>query len=79
MAPLSVVGSPYFINLMNKAELRYQIPSRKILSNKLLHEKSAEIQNNVKEQLAKAESVCLTVDLWSNRQMGVSLVLPSIL
>lgn len=69
MAPLSVVESPYFRNLMNKAEPRYQIPSRKQLSNKLLHEKSTEIQYIVKEQLAKAESVCLTVDLWSNRQM----------
>lgn len=69
LAPLSVVDSPFFRNLMKKSEPRYQIPSRKYLSSKLLLEKSTEIVNGVKEQLNRAESVCLTVDLWSNKQM----------
>lgn len=35
----------------------------------MLHEKSSEIRENVKAVLKKAESVCLTIDLWSSRQM----------
>ena len=69
LLPLSVVDSQNFRNLMEKADSRYQMPSRKHMSTKLLHEKSTEIRNNVKYQLQKAKSVCLTIDLWSNRQM----------
>ena len=69
LCPLSVVESPYFRNLMKKAEPRFKVPSRKHLSDRLLNEKADEIKNKVKEELKRAESVCLTVDLWSNKQM----------
>ena len=69
LAPLSVVDSPYFCNMMKKTEPRYQLPSRKHLSSKLLNEKAEEIRDEVKKQLKRAESVCLAVDLWSDKQM----------
>ena len=67
--PLSVVESKFFRSFVEKLDPKYQMPSRKHLSTKLIHEKSEEVKTMVKERLAKAGSVCLTVDLWSNRQM----------
>ena len=69
LVPLSVVESHYFSNLLKRLDPRYQLPSRKHLSTKLLEEKSSSIQNDVRRSLQNAPSVCLTIDLWSNRQM----------
>ena len=54
---------------MEVSNPRYQVPSRKHLSTKLLPERKAEIQERVKNSLQKAEIICVTVDLWSSRQM----------
>ena len=67
--PLSVVESPFFRKLVNKLDPRYQLPSRKHLSTNLLQAKSETVLDAVKESLQSAPSVCLTIDLWSNRQM----------
>ena len=69
LLPLSTVDSPHFHDLMETLNPRYQVPSRKHLSTKLLPEKKAEIQEKVKISLQKAEMICVTVDLWSSRQM----------
>ena len=69
LVPLSVVESHYFSNLLKRLDPRYQLPSRKHLSTKFLEEKSSSIQNDVRRSLQNAPSVCLTIDLWSNRQM----------
>lgn len=54
---------------MEIADSRYQLPTRKHLSPKLLYEKSTEVRNNIKHQLNMADSVSLTIDIWSSRQM----------
>ncbi|XP_063438060.1 zinc finger BED domain-containing protein 4-like [Mytilus trossulus] len=69
LTPLSVVESPEFKTFVESLNPKYQLPSRKHLSTKLLHQKASNIQSNIKEKLRSAESVCLTIDLWSNRQM----------
>ena len=69
LAPLSVVESHYFANLVNKLDPRYQLPSRKPLSSKLLEVKSASVQSDLRKQLQYAPRVCLTIDRWSNQQM----------
>ena len=69
LMPLSVVDSKEFRSFVSKLDSRYQIPSRKHLSSKLLQEKATSIQTELKQKLHYAESVCLTLDLWSNRQM----------
>lgn len=69
LLPLSTVESDNFKNLMTIADPKYQLPSRKHFTSKLLHEKSSEKRENIKAVLKKAESVCLTIDLWSSRQM----------
>ena len=54
---------------MNASNPKYQVPTRKTLSTKLLPSKKSKIQGRVQNSLQKAESVCVTVDLWSNLQM----------
>ena len=49
----------------------YQLPNRKYSSTKPLEEKSTTIKASLKGSLHNAPSVCLTIDLWSNRQMKV--------
>ncbi|XP_045190900.1 E3 SUMO-protein ligase ZBED1-like [Mercenaria mercenaria] len=73
LVPLSVVDSQYFKNLMEKADPKYQVPIRKHLTSKLIHGKCAELKNDIKFQLKSAQSVCLTLDLWTNRQMRAFL------
>lgn len=68
LLPLSIVESEEFKNLMEIADSRYQMPSRKHFSTKLLYEKSTEVRNNIKHQLKMADSVSLTIDIWSTRQ-----------
>lgn len=69
LTPLSVVENPEFKFLIESLNPRYQLPSRKHFSTKLLLERSTSIQNSLKSKLRAVESVCLTIDLWSNRQM----------
>ena len=63
LAPLSAVNSPYFANLVAKLDPRYQLPSRKHLSSKLLTDKSASVESELKDSLRTAPSVCLNIDL----------------
>lgn len=51
LLPLSIVDSDAFRNLMEFADSKYQMPSKKHLSSKLLHEKSNAIRNNIIHQL----------------------------
>ena len=68
LLPLSTVDSPYFHALMYKADFKYQIPSRKCLSTKLVPQKSAKLKDLVKA-FQKADMVCVTIDIRSSRQM----------
>ena len=69
LLPLSIVESPRFHDVMDVANVRYQVPSRKHLSTKLLSQRTTEIREKVMKSLQKAEVICVTVDLWSSRQM----------
>ena len=69
LLPLSIVDSSRFHELMFKAEPRFQIPSRKHLSSQLLPNKSAHLKSNLKARLQKTDAICITIDLWTNRQM----------
>ena len=67
---LSVVDSGHFCTMMNDADPNYQVPSRKFLSSKLLKQKFEEVQSSLKQQLNNSVNhLCLTVDIWSSRQM----------
>ena len=69
MQPLSIVESRAFRSVLEKAEPRYTMPSRKHLSSKLLTARYSEVRSSVEHLLHLAPQIWLTVDIWSNRQM----------
>lgn len=69
LLPLSTVESGAFRKLMAVAEPCYTTPSRKHLSYKLLPEKAEEVMTAVKTEMESAEQVCVTIDIWSSRDM----------
>ena len=69
LLPFSTVESLYFKNFVEKLDSKFQIPSRKHLSSKLIDEKAQVIRTMLFESLKSADYICLTVDLWSNRAM----------
>lgn len=69
MIPFSVTESIHFKKLMESADSRYQVPSRKHLDNKLLMEKCRFLQSAVKSDMESAMNICVTLDIWSSRQM----------
>ena len=69
LLPLSTVESLELHNFLELMNPRYQLPSRKHLSTKLLSQKTASTHAAVQDQLKQATGICLTLDLWSSRQM----------
>ena len=54
---------------METADGRYQMPSRKYLSQVLMPQKFGKLCEAVIAALKRPDYVCTTVDLWTNRQM----------
>ena len=69
LIPLSVVDSKRFRSLLSALDSQYQLPSRKQLSTVLLKKKHDSLKNSVQEKLKNTDTINLTIDLWSNRQM----------
>lgn len=69
LLPLSSVESPQLRNFVEKIYSEFQMPSRKQLSSKLIHEKAKVVRENVQQKLKRVDNVRLIVDLWSNRMM----------
>ena len=57
MLPLSIVESEHLRNSIKTVDPKYQIPSHKQVSSKLLHETSKVVQNNLPVQLKKKQRV----------------------
>lgn len=55
LTPLSYVENPEFKFLIESLNPRYQLPSRKHFSTKLLLERSTSIQNSLKSKLRAVE------------------------
>ena len=64
-----MVESKAFRNVLQKAEPRYSMPSRKHLSTKLIPQRYQNIYEDIVKLLSVSSQVCLTIDIWSNRQM----------
>ena len=69
LIPLSVVDSKRFKSLLSTLDPQYQLPSRKQLSTVLLKKKYDTLKSSVLQKLKKTDTINLTIDLWSNRQM----------
>ncbi|XP_053375534.1 uncharacterized protein LOC123533927 isoform X3 [Mercenaria mercenaria] len=65
----SVISGSYRTTSNFVTHLKFQVSSRRHLSSKVIHEKARLISNTVKSQQKRAENICLTIDLWSNRSM----------
>ena len=61
--------NPFFQNFVNILDPRSELPSRKQLSTKHLETIYLKVESNLREKLNSVEHICLTLDLWSNRQM----------
>ena len=66
---LSVVEGDAFQDLLYTAEPKFQMPSRKHLSYKLLPQHAECVREMLKQRMLLAPSVYLTVDMWSSRDM----------
>ena len=73
LLPLSTVESVHFGHFIQKVDPRYQLPSRKHLTQKLLHSKMTSLHNSLCKELNQANHLAITIDLWSNRQMKAFL------
>ena len=69
LLPLSVVESSKFRNFICKLDPKYQMPTRKHLSTKLIKENIFRTHENITKKVEQVHSIALTTDLWSNRQM----------
>ena len=69
MVALSIVESRQFRALLHTLDPRYNIPTRKQLTNVLLKERFDEVFDLVKVRLKNVNELSLTMDIWSNRQM----------
>ncbi|XP_033874243.2 zinc finger BED domain-containing protein 4-like [Acipenser ruthenus] len=69
LIPFSIVDSAAFRELMATAEPSYTIPSRKHLSFTLLPRRSAAVQADLKLKMQQAQDMCLTIDIFSRRDM----------
>lgn len=69
LKPLCEVENPYFCALMKKAQPAYNIPSRKYLSTKILPAKTSKLHIYICKRVSKIQTICLTVDIWTNRTM----------
>ncbi|KAG7154728.1 Zinc finger BED domain-containing protein 1-like 4 [Homarus americanus] len=65
----SLVESERFRILMATAEPMFTMPSRKHLSSVLLPQHSTTVQTRLKTQLQEVQNLCLTIDMWSSRDM----------
>lgn len=69
LLPFSIVESSAFKKFVIGLDTQFVVPSCKHLSTTLLTKKHKAIKEKVLDVLCHTESVSLTLDLWSNRQM----------
>lgn len=60
---------PCFRKILEKPEPQYTMPSRKHLSSKLIPKRYEDLFSKIVSLLHRAPQVCLTLDIWTNRQI----------
>ena len=68
MQPVSIVEDLGFLKFLRTLDLRYQPPSRKILSHSIIPQKYEEIKQKLLGELEKLKYCALTTDIWTSRQ-----------
>lgn len=66
LQPISIVEDEGFLKLLNHLEPRYNVPSRKTFSSKILINMYKKVQAQVKSDLLEAKHVAITTDMWTS-------------
>ncbi|MGH0130260.1 UNVERIFIED_CONTAM: hypothetical protein FKN15_015602 [Acipenser sinensis] len=69
LLPLSIVDRKDFRNILSLAEPCFTMPSRKHISQTLIPQRTASVQDHLRSQMQQTQDICLTIDLWSSRDM----------
>ena len=72
--PLSIVSDPGFSRLMNTVEPRYQLPSRKYVTDKVIPEIASDVKVKVNNHMKDAHWLSFTSDIWSTEVSNDSLL-----
>ena len=67
MVPFKTVSKEGFVNLLNKVDKQYKIPSRRHFSHVAVPEMYAQCVKSVQSELKQIEFFACTTDLWSSR------------
>ena len=68
LQPISVVEDTGFLRYTSLLDPRYELPSRRTISRRLLPEKYEAVKKSLKQKLQKISPISLTTDIWSSRQ-----------
>ncbi|GBP40405.1 Zinc finger BED domain-containing protein 4 [Eumeta japonica] len=63
--PISMLENNGFQRLMNILKPKYQIPSRKYMSEVVIPEVYTKVKNAVRAEIAKAKAISITTDIWT--------------
>ncbi|MGH0164354.1 UNVERIFIED_CONTAM: hypothetical protein FKN15_061982 [Acipenser sinensis] len=69
LLPLSITDSTDFRNFLSMVESCFTMPSMNHISQKLIPQLTASVQDQLRSQMQQAQDLCLTTDLWSSRDM----------
>lgn len=67
LQPFSVIGDVGFWHLIKVLDPNYTLPSRTSFSTEVIPDLYEKTRNNIKNELAKAQSLALTTDSWTSR------------
>ncbi|KAI1895176.1 hypothetical protein AGOR_G00103600 [Albula goreensis] len=68
--PVSLVESPLFLAFMRETQPSYNVPSRAHFVNTLVCQQYNLLHGQLEALVRAAQSICLTVDIWSGEQGG---------
>ena len=63
--PFRVINNPFFVNALKTLNPNYNIPSREVLSGRLLDNEVAKVNNNVDEIIRFANDITIGLDGWT--------------
>ena len=72
--PLSIVSDPGFVRLLGTVEPRYQIPSRKYITDKALPDIASDVKAKVEMTMNGVQWFSFTSDIWSTGISNDSLL-----
>lgn len=67
--PLGIVETAWFREFMTALAPKYTLPSRSHLTTKLLPQMRSVTEARVSAQIAQADDMSLTIDIWTDRRM----------